>query len=107
MTVTLYEHDESGYLCWIAENPEGFVVNMRQSPDPDYLVLHYAHCASIKKYPRMQANPGGFTERGYRKLCSSSVSELKEYLRLLTRRSDRFSKVCSRCNRYEPQFNFG
>ena len=79
--VTLFEDDDAGYLRWISEHPNGYVVNMRRSVDPNYLVLHRASCFSINRYPNMDEDPGGFTERAYRKLCSTSLSALEDYLR--------------------------
>ena len=97
MAVILFEDDDAGYLRWISEHPAGYVVNMRRWLDPDYLVLHRASCFSINRYPKMLEHPGGFTERSYRKLCSSSLSELEAHLSQMTSKPDPFSKVCSLC----------
>ena len=97
MAVTLFEHDDAGYLRWISEHPNGYVVNTRRWIDPDYLVLHRASCFSINRYLNMHENPGGFTEREYRKLCSTSLSELEAHLRRIIREPDPFSNVCSLC----------
>ena len=97
MAVTLFVHDDAGYLRWISEHPNGYVVNSRRWFDPDYLVLHRASCFSINRYTNMHENPGGFTERAYRKLCSTSLSGLEAHLRRMTGEPDPFSKVCSLC----------
>ena len=81
--VILFEDDEAGYLRWINEHPDGYVVNTRRWFDPDYLVLHRASCSSIKIHRNMHDDPGGFTERNYRKLCSASLSDLEDHLRKL------------------------
>ena len=97
MAVILFEDDDTGYLRRISEHPDGYVVNMRRWLDPDYLVLHHAGCPSVIRYPNMRENPGGFTERAYRKLCCTSLSELKDHLSQMTSSPDPFSKVRSRC----------
>ncbi len=97
MEAIFFEEDDVGYLNWIRENPDGFVVNMRDWLDPTYLVLHRATCLTINSYPDMQANPGGFTEKDYRKLCGGSVEDLKEALRQRTDGRHSFSKNCSQC----------
>ena len=45
MATIFIENDDEGYLSWIRENPDGFVVNMRDWLDPTYLVLHRATAA--------------------------------------------------------------
>ena len=97
MTVSLFEDDDTGYLRWISEHPDGYVVNTRRRFDPDYLVFHRASCFSINRYPNMHEDPGGFTERAYWKLCSTSLSELEDHLRRTIGELDPFSKVCSLC----------
>ena len=71
MTVNLFENDEAGYLEWISEHPDGYVVNVRRWLDPDYLVLHRATCFSISRHRNMDEDPGGFTERSFEKIIST------------------------------------
>ncbi len=98
MAVVLFENDESAYLQWLAENPDGYVVNMRKERDDDYLVLHHARCHSITRHHGMDENPGGFTERSYRKLCGASIASLQGYLSEITKQRHPFSKRCSLCD---------
>ena len=37
-----FKDDENGYLDWLAANPHGYVLNIRQPYTPDYAVLHNA-----------------------------------------------------------------
>ena len=97
MATIFFENDDAGYLNWIRENPDGFVTNMRDWLDPTYLVLHRASCATINSYPDMQENPGGFSEKAYRKLCGPSIEALEEDLRQRTGGRHGFSKNCSHC----------
>lgn len=98
MSVETFDSDDTGYIDWLERHPDGYVVNTRQVIDPEYLVLHQSGCSSIRKYPKMEENPGGFTERRYRKICATSHSELKNYLVHLTGNSSPFSKVCVKCD---------
>ena len=97
MSVNLFEDDDSRYLRWLANNPDGHVVNMRKERDDDYLVLHRANCFSITRHRNMDENPGGFTERDYRKLCGGSITDLRDYLQKITGKRESFSKRCSFC----------
>jgi len=72
-------------------------VNIRRRFDPDYVVLHRARCFSIERYPTMRENPGGFTERAYRKLCAMSVLEIKVYLTRRWGAPGPISKFCAFC----------
>ncbi|MFC4353031.1 hypothetical protein ACFOW6_15885 [Fodinicurvata halophila] len=97
MTVWHFVDDDAGYLDWLKQHPFGFVVNLRRSFDPDYVVLHCASCVSIQRYPKMKSEPGGFTERGYTKLCGESLGSLEQELERFTTRPEPFSKRCSLC----------
>jgi hypothetical protein len=77
--------------------PDGYVVNLRRRFDPDYVVLHRASCALIHRYRGMSKNPGGFTERAFRKLCGPSLPEIVDHLRTEFARRDPITKACSRC----------
>jgi len=86
MVVCIFRNDEAGYLEWCQKHPDGFVVNTRQVRDANYLVLHKASCLRINN----DRQPGGFTERSYSKICSTSDSELRAEVAMP------FSNVCSR-----------
>ncbi|MFM5968695.1 MAG: hypothetical protein ACKOQ8_06635 [Micrococcales bacterium] len=88
-----FANDEAGYLNWIAENPEGFVLNVERSPRPSYLVLHRATCSTIAK-PR---DDGAYTDRGYQKVVASDLNELRGYARRVGRADGSFSKACGHC----------
>ncbi len=46
-----FKDDDRGFLRWIAEHPDGFVVNTYRNPSPQYLRLHRASCRSISGKP--------------------------------------------------------
>ncbi len=87
-------NDDEGYLSWIATNPDGLVLNVRQVADPDYVVLHRARCGSISTDKR---EPGAYTTRGYRKVCAASVAELQLAAKREGRGDGSFSKRCGLC----------
>jgi DNA phosphorothioation-dependent restriction protein DptH len=39
--------DDEGYLTWLRDHREGFVLNCKRTPTPDYVVLHKATCPHI------------------------------------------------------------
>jgi hypothetical protein len=43
--------DEDAYLAWLADNPDGFVVNADRPPRPAYLMLHRADCSTLQRLP--------------------------------------------------------
>ena len=43
--------DDTGYLRWNAQNPDGYVVNTYRNPTPAYLILHRATCRTISGNP--------------------------------------------------------
>jgi hypothetical protein len=53
MIVEFMDNDK-GYVAWLSEHPDGFVLNCGRPPTPSYLVLHRATCWSIS----------GMVERG-------------------------------------------
>lgn len=86
--------DEEGYLSWIAQNPEGLVLNVRRLVDPNYVVLHRATCGSISTDKR---EPGAYTTRDYRKVCAANVLELQHAAKREGRTDGSFSKRCGLC----------
>jgi hypothetical protein len=39
--------DDPGYIQWVRDHPDGFVLNSYRRPTANYLVLHRARCYSI------------------------------------------------------------
>ncbi len=85
-----FSNDEQGYLDWIRSHPHGFVLNMKRSKNPNYMVLHKAGCRQISQYSK-NADRGGFTERGYIKVCASDVPSLCDWVRQHDRPDGTFS----------------
>ena len=89
-----FSNDDKGYRAWLADHPDGFVLNVRSVPNPEYVVLHRAGCGSISS--EAQA-PAAFTGRVYRKICATTVAELKLAAKTEGRRDGTFSKRCGIC----------
>ena len=71
-----FNDDDDGYLAWLAQNPEGFVINTYRPPSPGYLRLHRAGCSTISGEP-----PNGkYWTRTSTKICGSRA-ELENWAR--------------------------
>ncbi|GII29092.1 hypothetical protein [Planotetraspora mira] len=68
--------DDAGYLNWLAEHPDDFVVNTPRTPTPKYLRLHRATCVFITGTPARGARWTG----DYVKYCGE-LGELKSWAR--------------------------
>lgn len=95
-SAVVFDNSDKDYQSWLSSNPSGFVLNARRSLVPSYMVLHRASCPSISQYTRM-AHAGGFTERGYVKVCATDVSALRAWVRQHGRPDSSFSRKCSHC----------
>lgn len=96
MAIELFKDNDAGYLQWCQRYPEGYVSNTRYKFNANYLVLHKATCTRIREHVDMKRKPGGFTARGYSKVCAESEAELRAELRRRTGKSQPFSSMC-RC----------
>ena len=88
-----FADDDTGYMGWLATNAEGFVVNIRASAGPSYVVLHRANCRHIAS----ARDDGAYTGRGYRKVVSTSLDRLRAYARSIGRWDGSFSQACRHC----------
>lgn len=69
---------DAPYLEWLKNHQDGFVLQTKAHPDPDYMNLHSAKCKSISKVTSSKkASP--FTAAGYIKICSDDPTELFKY----------------------------
>ena len=90
-----FRNNDFKYLAWTAAHPNGFVLNVRRSPDPRYVVLHRANCKTISTD---KLKSGAFTERSYRKIGAATVEELQAAAINEGRSDGSFSKRCSLCD---------
>lgn len=97
MNPITFQKDEAGYLKWVKKNPSGFVLNTKASLSPDYMVLHRASCKLVTGYLG-KATAGGFTERGYRKICADAFAPIQYWVKS----NGGFLSTCSHCG---PEIN--
>ena len=72
--LTHFFNDDDGYLRWLAQNPDGFVVNSNRVPVSSYLILHRASCNWINISSRIN-----WPTTGYIKTCSNDLTVLSEW----------------------------
>lgn len=63
--VVEFREDDEGYLDWVRQNPEGFVINSGPQPGNAVRILHRADCGTITGKP---AKGGRWTYQ-YKKVC--------------------------------------
>jgi hypothetical protein len=66
----VFQDDDAGYLAWVHQHPDGFVVNTERRPSPSYLMLHRADCAFITR----PSEQGRWTV-AYIKVCAAEVAD--------------------------------
>lgn len=86
-----YSNEDDGYLSWIASNPEGYVVNIERSLNPNNVILHRANCWTITGDP---ARGESWTD-AYVKICSTSMEELESWITNDVGVEVRKCKVCN------------
>jgi hypothetical protein len=74
MAVQAFRDDDAGYLAWIQQHSDGFVVNAERRPTPSYLILHRADCTFITR-----ASQQGRWTADYVKVCAPAVAELERW----------------------------
>jgi hypothetical protein len=88
--------NDDAYLRWLDEHPGGYVINTHKSINPNYMVRHRAACGMIKSTQGIP--PGGYTERGYIKICSPVIDGLQSWVRQHGRQDGSFSSSCKACS---------
>jgi hypothetical protein len=73
-----FEDDDTGYLAWVHDHPDGFVVNTEPPPSPGYLMLHRATCTFITR----SSQQGRWTA-AYLKVCSPELAELHRWAKTM------------------------
>lgn len=66
-------NSNDGYLQWIKDHPNGYVLNCEKSPRATYLILHKASCYTIND---LQKQAESWTEK-YNKICSIDIKEIE------------------------------
>ena len=67
--------DDDGYIAWLSERPDGFVLNCERPPTPSYLMLHRPTCRTIRGTPAR----GQSWTVSYQKVCADTKRELVDW----------------------------
>ncbi|OBK01289.1 hypothetical protein A5741_05000 [Mycolicibacterium conceptionense] len=71
--MTRFSDDDAGYLSWLEDNPDGYVVNIHRSHHVATARVHRARCRTIRG-----ENPaGGGWTGSYVKVCAQQLDELE------------------------------
>lgn len=70
-----FRNDDGGYLAWVAEHPDGFVINIPRKYNATYARTHHADCRTISGRPTR----GGTWTGPYVKVCSERFAELQQW----------------------------
>jgi 5-methylcytosine-specific restriction protein A len=95
MGAAVFQNNEQQYLHWLAQHPNGHVLDARAAPSGDYLVLHTAKCKTIR-LSSADSDPACFTGNGYIKICAVDIEELHDWAGELG--INDLSKKCSLCH---------
>lgn len=74
-TVTRFRDDDDGYLGWLNNHPDGFVINIHRS---DYTASARVHRASCRTIRGQNPARGGWTKE-YVKVCAEHLPELEQW----------------------------
>jgi hypothetical protein len=74
MTSWFRDQDDS-YLTWVADHPQGYVLNCDLEPSAAYLVLHRASCRTVSGTP---ANGSSWTSTSS-KACAMTKVDLDKW----------------------------
>jgi len=95
MPAEVFEND-ADYQRWLADHPNGFVLNTTRTHSLGYMVLHRASCPHISVASH-ESEPGGFTERQYAKVGAADIESLRDWAASHGRPDRSFSNECSHC----------
>jgi len=71
--VIVFRDDDEGFFDWLADNPEGFMVNTERKPNKNYLVLHRPQC------PHFKGGESLHWTKEYAKVCSNDRGDLESW----------------------------
>lgn len=90
--------DDPGYLAWLQQYPDGWVLNIYRGNNQSDMALHKATCSTIR--PEGAAcQPGDFTGKQYMKVCAADIERLQSWARQQGRRERVFSATTCGCPR--------
>ncbi len=88
MSVEEFQNNDAGYLTWLAENQDGYVINIQRNLTPSDARLHHAGCRTISGVP----TKGKTWTELYIKVCSVDLDTLDTWA------IDHISSSITRCS---------
>jgi hypothetical protein len=88
----IFSNDDKGYLKWLNENPNGYVLRANNPPTAGSLMAHRAKCCAINGNP----NRGSEWTKKYIKVCAIRLSEISGWT------EENFGYQPSFCSRCSP-----
>ena len=70
-----FRDDDAGYLAWLADHPEGYVINVARSHRATGARMHHAGCKTIGR----QSSAGSTWTGPYVKVCAEDSAELQRW----------------------------
>ena len=95
MSVQVFINNDHDYLQWMADNPNGFVVNTGRTKRSTYTSLHTSGCTHIVEYE------GLANTKSRAKVCSNDPDELYYWCQENRPAIGRFHHLCTSC---KPKF---
>ncbi|WP_198344201.1 hypothetical protein [Mycobacterium dioxanotrophicus] len=71
-----FRDDDDGYLAWIADHPDGYVINIVRGHTPAGARIHRASCWTVSR-PGPRA--ASWTEGQYVKICADRLADLEHW----------------------------
>ena len=81
MSVHQFRDDDAGYLQWLRDHPDGFVLNIQHSHHASDAKVHRADCHTISG-----ENPAGgaWTGPSYIKVCADRLTAVEQWAAAVT-----------------------
>lgn len=71
-----FRDDDDGYLAWIANHPDGYVINIVRGHTPAGARMHRASCWTVSR-PGLRG--ASWTEGHYVKICADQLADLEHW----------------------------
>ena len=68
-----FMNNDKGYVAWLADHPDGYVLNCERPPRPSSLTLHRATCWTISR------RSGNNWTVNYQKVCADTFEEIASW----------------------------
>lgn len=70
-----FRDDDAGYLAWLTDHPDGYVINIARSHSPRDARVHHADCRTLPTDCGQNVCTGAYV-----KVCADDLSELEQWV---------------------------